>query len=919
MASTTLTRRGFLKAAAASGALAAATGAFASNFVELDPALAAEQDEERVIHTACRACIIDCGAMVTVRNGKVVKIEGDPGDPINKGRMCAKGLSGIQALYNPNRLKYPMRRVGERGENKWERISWKEAIDTIADAMWELHEKDDPMQLLLSCGGGGNPTRIMCPPRFLNAFGGGNFFEPGCAQCYLPRANAMPLVNGMNDTSIADGSVVEIFFNTSKSCVLWGTDPSQSNVAAGGRALTELRKNGCKTVVVDPRFTPDAAKADVWLPVRPGTDVALMLSWIRYILDNKLYDEEFVMRWTNLPYLVNEETKLTYRADELGLGSHDEYVVWDQATGAPAAMPYPWNDALDPALDGEFEVNGVKSRTAFRALWDACEAYTLEKAAEICWLDADRIEEAIRIYVEGAPASGISLGVPTDQYVAASDGPAGAAILDIIMGNINRPGSWVQKRPSGPPGVVQPWDSAGFNEKVPELCVPAEQQAAKLGYIEHKGLEHWHASHIPTILEAVRTGKPYKPKVWVDFSGNKPVMMGNAAGFIEDMRNNIELAVHCYMYTTTMSVEMADILLPTSEWLENSYVAYRLNKVVVRQPCVNLYDSVDNHMIYSWLAKALADRGHAGCQLTFADPFPDPSYGGYWKTLEEFQEWLAYQADIKVLHKGLSWAELCEQSPIEFMPLDEWRDNYYETYRAINEKTGLPTGFNTASKKCEPYAEGFTVMGRTGGRFGADHCGNVQPAASVDYEPLPHFEEPRESPLTDEEYPLVLTSGRVPMYHHGTLRNIPWLREIYPVPECWINPATAAEYGIEDGDWVKIESRRGETHGKALLTEGIAPGVVAQERFWNPELLDSDDPSQAWKAMNVNVLTKNDPPYNDVYGSYTLRGFTVRVSKSEKPAGVWEEPEEFTPWLPEYAEHSGGGYAVYDAGEANYA
>ncbi|WP_305114038.1 molybdopterin-dependent oxidoreductase [uncultured Adlercreutzia sp.] len=918
MAKATMSRRGFLKTAAATGAVAAATGAFASNFTKLDPAVAAEQDEEIVIHTSCRACIIDCGAMVTVRNGRVVRIEGDPADPMNHGRMCAKGLAGIQALYNPNRLKYPMRRVGERGQNQWERISWKEAIDQIADAMMELYEKDDPMQLLLSCGGGGNPTRIMAPPRFLNAFGGGNFFEPGCAQCYLPRANAFPVVNGMNDTSIADAAVLEIFFNNSKSCVLWGTDPSQSNVASGGRALTQLRKSGCKTVVIDPRLTPDAAKADVWLPIRPGTDVALALSWIRYIMDQKIYDEEFVMKWTNLPYLINEETKLTYRADELGLGSHDDYVVWDAKTNAPAAMPFPWDDNLEPVLDGEFEVNGKKSRTAYRALWEAVEEYTLDKAAEICWLDADRIEEAINTYAEGAPAAGISLGVPTDQYVAASDGPMAIAIIDILMGCINRPGSWVQKRPSGPAGVAQPWDNNGFNELVPTLCVPAEQQAAKLGYIEHKGLEHWHASHIPTILEAVRTGKPYRPKIWVDFSGNKPIMMGNAAGFIQDMRDNIELAVHCFMYPTASSVEMADILLPTSEWLENSYIAYRMNTLVVRQPCTHLFESVDNHMIYGWLAKALADRGHENCQLTFQDPFPDPNFGGYWKNLDEFQAWLADQADRKVLHKGLSWKELCEQAPIEFMPMDEWQNNY-EQFAVIDEETGKPKGFNTSSKKCEPYAEGFTVMGRTGGRFGADHNGNVQPPASADYEPLPHFEEPAESPLTDTEYPYVLTSGRVPMFHHGTLRNVPWLREIYPVPQCWMNPKTAAEVGVEEGDWVKIESRRGETHGKVLVTEGIAPGVVAQERFWNPELLNSEDPSQAWKAMNVNVLTKNDPPYNNVYGSYTLRGFTVKISKSEKPAGVWEEPEEFTPWLPEYSDYTGGGYAVYDAGEANYA
>ena len=101
MAQATMSRRGFLKTAAATGVVAAATGAFASNFTEFDKALAAEQDEEIVIHTSCRACIIDCGAVVTVRNGRVVRIEGDPGDPLNNGRMCAKGLSGIQACTTP--------------------------------------------------------------------------------------------------------------------------------------------------------------------------------------------------------------------------------------------------------------------------------------------------------------------------------------------------------------------------------------------------------------------------------------------------------------------------------------------------------------------------------------------------------------------------------------------------------------------------------------------------------------------------------------------------------------------------------------------------------------------------------------------------------------------------------------------------
>ena len=169
---------------------------------------------------------------------------------------------------------------------------------------------------------------------------------------------------------------------------------------------------------------------------------------------------------------------------------------------------------------------------------------------------------------------------------------------------------------------------------------------------------------------------------------------------------------------------------------------------------------------------------------------------------------------------------------------------------------------------------------------------------------MAYYEEPAESPLTDTEYPLVLTEGRLPMYHHGTLRNVPWLREIYPVPEMWIHPDDAAKYGISDGEWVDIESRRGKTHGRARVTTAIAKGVVYQERFWAPELLDSDHPDQAYKVMNINVLTKNDPPYNPEYGTYTLRGFQVKVSPSNDAIlnEVWTEPEQFEPWLPEYSD-----------------
>lgn len=161
MEQTMLTRRSFCKSAAAVATAVGASGAIGSNFVKADPALAEESGEEQVIPSSCRACIQNCAVLVHVRNGRVIRVDGDPIDPMSKGRVCAKGLAAVQALYNPNHMKYPMKRVGERGTNQWERISWKEAIDTIADALWEMDQKGDSMQLVTSTGGGIKQRRFV--------------------------------------------------------------------------------------------------------------------------------------------------------------------------------------------------------------------------------------------------------------------------------------------------------------------------------------------------------------------------------------------------------------------------------------------------------------------------------------------------------------------------------------------------------------------------------------------------------------------------------------------------------------------------------------------------------------------------------------------------------------------------------------
>lgn len=834
------------------------------------------------IKTSCRACISNCGVIAHVRDGQVVKLEGNPEDPMSKGRMCAKGLAGIQALYHPNRNKYPLQRVGKRGSGKWKRISWDEALDRIAKKLMETREKHGAEAVFGSTGGGGNPE-IWSIARFCNIFGTPNWFEPGCAQCYLPRVLAYTMMYGGTDPSIADSNALELYFPEDtpiENLVLWGTAPSYSCPASGGGAVVDLRAKGVKTVVIDPRLTPDAAKADVWLPIRPGTDVALMLAWIRYIMENKLYREEFVMQWTNLPFLVNVETKMLLR-EERGSDSTDSpdtFYVWDEKSGGPKPVAYPWDDSLTPVLEGEFLVDGEKHKTGWQLLWERAEEFTLEKAAEICCLDPEKIKEAIHVYTDNCPG-GLALGVATDQNPNSVQAAMAAATLDILMGNVEQPGSLMQRfRTSGVLKVPN------YPVPVADKMLPPEQLRKRLGGTEHKGLHIWYAGHPSSILDAILTGEPYQPRVWLDRSGNKLGVVADSAKWVEAI-DKLEFIVHMHMVPTSFSV-YADILLPTEEWLETDMIVETCNKLVARQGVVHLWETIDETLIWSKLARQMAELGHEGFQKSFDSEFMGEDLA-YWDSMDEFFNHFTPAV-------GMTWKEMKEKAPFEYMSKDEWRTYY--VYKKIDPKTGKPQGFPTPSKKLEVYLESMIHLGRTGKPFSPIEL----PPASKEYEPLPYFLEPYESPVEGnlkEEYPLVMTNGRIPFYHHSTLRNIPALREMYPVPEIWIHPIAAEKYGISNDDWVWVESLRGKIRAVAVVTEGINPTTVWMERFWTPETLKKD--THGWKEVNVNVLTKATAPFNDVVGTYTLRGFQVKVYKAEKgPEGVWTKPEEFKTWLP---------------------
>ncbi len=250
------------------------------------------QGADVVLKSVCRSCHGGCGVLLHVRNGVLVKVEGDRESPLNHGRLCPIGTVTTDLVYHPDRLKYPLRRKGKRQSGDWERISWDQALDEISTRLLAIRERYGPEAIALGTGTGRHHIRWVS--RFGHALGSPNWCEPGFAQCFHPRVNTSILTFG-------DFPVCDYTGDVPPACILyWGHNPVLSGPDGETRFnVLEALEHHPQTIVVDPRRTALAEKADLWLQVRPGADDALALAMVNVIIDEDLYDEPFVTQWTH--------------------------------------------------------------------------------------------------------------------------------------------------------------------------------------------------------------------------------------------------------------------------------------------------------------------------------------------------------------------------------------------------------------------------------------------------------------------------------------------------------------------------------------------------------------------------------------------------------------------------------------------
>ncbi|GAB4335204.1 MAG: molybdopterin-dependent oxidoreductase [Dehalococcoidia bacterium] len=340
---------------------------------------------EDFVPTTCWIGKQDCGILARRVDGRVVRLEGHPDHPRNLGTLCPKGVAQIQALYDPNRVRTPLIRTNEKGvPGTWREASWDEALDLVATRINEARTKG-PGSFVWQKG------RSKAEPFYDNAFvkaSGALKLHHG-AYCSDAGYRALEYTLGLHGVLHPD-------FRYTEYILAWGWNITN----AGGnklcwltwpRLLTQARDRGLKVVSIDPRVRGAGPHADRWVPIRPGTDLALALALCHEVLETGSIDRDYLLRYTNAPWLV--------RADGTFLRRDEKEQVWDIRTGRPA----PWDDPnVEPALEGAYRAGGEEVRTVLDLFREHVAAYTADWASDVCGIPAESVRRIASELVQHA-------------------------------------------------------------------------------------------------------------------------------------------------------------------------------------------------------------------------------------------------------------------------------------------------------------------------------------------------------------------------------------------------------------------------------------------------------------------------------------------------------------------------------------
>jgi thiosulfate reductase / polysulfide reductase chain A len=583
--------------------------------------------------TICHMCLWNCWIKATIEDGKVLRVESHPGRPSLAGYdVCTKAQKALlEYTFHPDRLNHPLKRVGARGEGKWEQISWEQALDEIAAKLGQIKEKYGPEAVVLGTGTPRGTHSDHLKYTFGHLFGTPNILSPNGNFCLGPHVRWMHITNGWGYSHVVPVPGV------TKCYLTWGGNQDVGYMNPPGM-VKEMRAAGAKTIVIDPRFSEVAEQCDIWLRIRPGTDGALAMAFVNTIIEEDLYDKEFVDKWT-------------YGFDELR--------------------------------------QKVKEMPA-------------EKAEEITGVPAAKIREAARVYATNKPATFYYGMGTTHQGLGVDSAQMYMVAMREICGNIDVEGGEylpgtnlisAYEESMFPPGIPHGLtDEQGMKQLGNDRFKLLGHRAWR-EYIPST-LKYWkkplsvnfvYLCSWPMATRAILTEEPYPVKALVMNACNYLFSFGNTKHTYQALKSsNLELFVATDIFMTPYTA-LADYVFPATSTFERPALEHFLGFMDGCMADTRMLpptaERQDDYQVYRGLAERLK------IQLPY---YKGP---GYWPdTLEHFYDWMLANA-IKPM--GKTFEELAATSPLN------GPEPVFKKHEQFNADTGGLRGFGTPTGKVE--------------------------------------------------------------------------------------------------------------------------------------------------------------------------------------------------------------------------
>ena len=840
--------------------------------------------------TTCYMCACRCGIRVTLRDGEVRHIEGNPNHPLNKGVICAKGSSGIMKQYSPARLTKPLLRKSgaERGDSDFEEISWEQAFDLIEERLGKIRT-EDPKRFALFTG---RDQMQALTGLFAKQFGTPNYAAHG-GFCSVNMAAGLIYTIGGSFWEFGGPDL-----ERSKLFIMIGTsEDHHSNPMK--IALADFKRRGGRFISINPIRTGYSAIADEWVPIKPGTDGALLLAIIRELIQQGLYDREFLIKYTNSAELVvddpdRDDHGLFRRFEthvEEGCFDPENKLWWDRELDREISTHTP---GTDPRLLGRFKLeDGTPVKPAFQLLKERVEEYTVEWAEDITGIPAETIkrlahemgvvarDQKIELPIQWTDSWGNDhesvTGNPVSFHAmrglaAHSNGFQAIRSLGILMtilGTVDRPGGFRHKAPfprpippcpkppNSPEGVQPntPLDGMplGWPSKPDDLFVDEQGEAVRID----KAFSWEYPLSVHGLMHNVITnawrGDPYPIDTLLLFMANmawnSSMNTENVRDMLKDKDENGEYKIPFIIVADAFqseTVAFADLVLPDTTYLERHDAMSMLDR-----PISEFDGPVDSVRIpvvppkgeCKPFQEVLIELGSRLGLPAFVKEDGSRKFRDYPDFITNFESSPGSGIGFLAGWRGKGGEKFLKGEP---------NPRQWEMY----QKNGcvyhheLPKSYQYMRNWNQGYLEWARAHGMTRyvepitlhlysevlQRFRLAAQGKLpgkQPPERLrkriisHFDPLPFYTAPLEHKLIDSrQYQISALTQRPMAMYHSWDSQNAWLRQIHTHNYLFVNPKLAEANGFGDGDWIWVESPTNKVRCMARLSEAVEPTTV---------------------------------------------------------------------------------------------